>query len=85
MQFSFVCTSVVSYMAFDMFLFVPHFYIFQCLGRVVLRDCGISWVSSFIFFLLAFVFTISFCKGFYSKMKEIAPKVYSKWKEFALF
>ena len=30
-------------------LFVPHLSFFLCLGKVVLRDCGISWVSYLIY------------------------------------
>ena len=43
-SFFFVCTSVVSYVAFLLSLFVHHISFFWCLGRTVLRDCGISWV-----------------------------------------
>ena len=44
----FVCASVVSHMAFDVSLFVPHISLLWCLGRVVLRDCGSSWIFSHI-------------------------------------
>ena len=36
------CTSTVSYMAFVLLLFVSHLSFFWCLGKAVLRDCGIS-------------------------------------------
>ena len=42
-------TSVVSCMAFVLSLFVPHLLLFWCLGKAVLRDRGISWVSTYIF------------------------------------
>ena len=42
-------TSVDSYMAF-MSLFVPFLSFFWCLGKAVLRDCGVSSVSSHIYF-----------------------------------
>ena len=42
----FVCASVVSSVVFVLSLFVPHLYFFRCLVTAVLRDCGISWVSS---------------------------------------
>ena len=45
----FVCTSVVSYVAFALSSFIPHLSFFCCLGRAVLRDCGISWVPSHLF------------------------------------
>ena len=32
-------------MAFVPSLFVPHLSFIWCLGRTVLRDCGIDWVS----------------------------------------
>ena len=44
----FVCVSVVSYVAFTLSLFVPKLSFFWCLGKAVLTDCGISWVSSLI-------------------------------------
>ena len=43
-SFFFVCTSVVSYVAFLLSLFAHPISFFWCLGRTVLRDCGISWV-----------------------------------------
>ena len=51
LQFFFVCASVVSYVAFVLSLFVPHLSFLCCLGRAAPRDCGISWVSSLIFFI----------------------------------
>ena len=41
-------TSVVSYASFVLSLFVPHLSFFWCFVRVVLRDYGISRVSSLI-------------------------------------
>ena len=38
------------YVVFVLSLFVPHFSFIWCLWRAVGRDCGISWVSSLIFF-----------------------------------
>ena len=35
-------------MAFVLSLFVPDLSFFWCLGKAVLRDCGISWVYSLI-------------------------------------
>ena len=32
-------------MASVLFLFVPHLSFLWCLGRAVLRDCGIVWIS----------------------------------------
>ena len=40
--------SVVSYVAFVLYLFVSHLSYFWCLGTDVLYDCGIFWVSSLI-------------------------------------
>ena len=40
--------SVVSYVTFVLSLFVPHFSLFV-LGRVVLRECGISMVYTLIY------------------------------------
>ena len=36
-------------MAFVLSLFVPHLSFVWCLWKAVLRDCGISWISSLIF------------------------------------
>ena len=36
-----LCASMVSYVAFVLFLFVPHLSFFLCLGWAVLRDCGL--------------------------------------------
>ena len=44
-----LCAFVVSYVAFVLSLFVPHLSFFWCLGRAMVCDCGISWVSSHIF------------------------------------
>ena len=30
-------------------MFFPHLFFFRCLGKTLLRDCGLSWVTSFIF------------------------------------
>ena len=30
-------------------MFVPHIFFYRCLGKAVLRYCGLSWVTSFIF------------------------------------
>ena len=45
-QFFFVCASVVSYVAFALSLCASHLSFFWCLGKAVLRDCSIFWVSS---------------------------------------
>ena len=37
-----VCVSVVSFVAIVLLLFVPHLSVFRYLGKVVLRDCGVS-------------------------------------------
>ena len=55
--FFFVCASVVSYVALVLSLFEPHLFFFWCLGRAVLRDWGISWISSHICFVLLSVIT----------------------------
>ena len=52
LQFFFGYASVVLYVAFVWALFVPHLSFFWCLGRVALRDYGISLVSLLIFLLL---------------------------------
>ena len=44
-----LCASVDSYVAFVLSLLVPHLSFIWHLVRALLRDCGISWVSSFIF------------------------------------
>ena len=43
------CASVVSYVVFVFSVFVPHLFLFWCLGRVVLCVCGFLWISSLIF------------------------------------
>ena len=48
LRFLFVCASVVSYVAFVLSFRVPQLSIFWYIGKVVLRDCSISWVSSLI-------------------------------------
>ena len=50
LQFVFVCASVMSHEAFVLLVFVPHLAFFWSIGRGVLCNCGISWVSSLIFF-----------------------------------
>ena len=47
-----LCASVVSVVAFILFLFVPHFSILWCLERAVLCDYGIFCISSFIYLAL---------------------------------
>ena len=42
-----LCASVFTHVAFVSSLFVPHLSCW-CLVKAVLRDCGISWVSSLI-------------------------------------
>ena len=37
-----VCASVISYVVFVLSLFVPYLSLFWCLGRVALRESGIS-------------------------------------------
>ena len=49
LHFFCICASVVSHLAFVMSLFVP-FLLIWCLGKAVLCDCDISWVSSHILF-----------------------------------
>ena len=68
----FLCAPVVSYVLFVVSLFVPHLSLFWCLGRSVLRDCGISSVSSRIFsdflldsFRIMFVFVVLMCFFFF--------------------
>ena len=39
-------------MAFTLSLFVSHPFLFGCIGKAVLRDCGISSVSLLIFVCL---------------------------------
>ena len=36
-------------MAFVLSIFVPNLSFFWCLGKAVIRDCGISLISSHIF------------------------------------
>ena len=52
LRFFYVCASVVSYVAFILSLFVPHlsFLWYLEVDELLLRDCGISGVSSYIFF-----------------------------------
>ena len=40
---------MVSYVAFVLSLFVPHLFFYRCLGKAVLRDCGIFWVCPHLF------------------------------------
>ena len=44
-----LCLSLVSFVAFVLSLFGPHLFLFRCLGKAVLRNCGIYWASFFIF------------------------------------
>ena len=44
-----VYASVFLYVTFDKSLSVPRLSVFSCLGKAVLRYCGISWVPSLIF------------------------------------
>ena len=46
LQLVFVCALVVLYVPFALSLFVPHLFLFCCLGKASLRDFGISWVYS---------------------------------------
>ena len=48
----FVCFFVVFlfFVVFFWSLFVPHISFFWCLGKAVLRDFGLSWLSSLIFY-----------------------------------
>ena len=41
----------------------PHLVFFQCLWKTVFRDCGISCVSSYIFFLFSFPHPIRLLKA----------------------
>ena len=45
--------SVISYVAFVVSLFIPHYFFLWYIGRSVLRDCGISWVSSHFLWAIA--------------------------------
>ena len=40
---------MISYVVFVLSLFFLHLTLVWCLGRAVLRICGISWVSSLMF------------------------------------
>ena len=51
--FFIVCTLVVSYVVFDLSLFVSYLSFCWCLGKAVLRECGIFWVSSLLFLQFA--------------------------------
>ena len=42
----FIFVSLISYVAFVVPLFVPNLSFLWCLGRAVLRNCVIFWVSS---------------------------------------
>ena len=42
LQYFFVCASVVSYVASVLQLFAPNLSFFWCIGRDVVRDCGVS-------------------------------------------
>ena len=53
LQFFFVCASVVPHLAFVLPFFDPHLSFLCCLGKVVLRACVISWISSLIYFAYA--------------------------------
>ena len=39
-------------------LFVPRFFFFWYCGKALLRDCGISWVSSLILFYIKQIFKV---------------------------
>ena len=51
LQSFFVLASVVSYTAFVLSLFGTRLFFFLCLGKTILRDCDISWVSLPIFLI----------------------------------
>ena len=48
-RFLFSCSSLFSFVAFVLSLFVPHLSFFWSLRKAVLRECGISWISALIF------------------------------------
>ena len=54
LQFVFVRASEVFYVVFVLLVFVLHLFSFRCFGKVVLRDCGISWVSPLKFYWQTF-------------------------------
>ena len=69
LQFLSVCASVISYVAFFFLfcflsLFFPHRFFAWCLGRVVPRDCGISWVSSLIVLFVYLYITKTYLYNF---------------------
>ena len=49
LEFFFVSVSVVTYVTFVLSLCFPHLSFFPCLRKAVLRDCGISSVTLFMF------------------------------------
>ena len=65
LQLFFVRASVVSYVTF-----VPSFCF--CLGKVVLRQCGISWLSS----LIQSTLVISNSKGLFEILRDIRTLTY---------
>ena len=56
--FILLCVSMVLYMAFVLSLFVRHLSFSWCLGKAVLRDCDISFLSSHIFDMLFIYFSV---------------------------
>ena len=59
------------HMAFVLPLFVLHFSFFSCLGKAVLRYCGIFWVPSFIILRLACVRKYFFSRSCADSVKQI--------------
>ena len=78
-----LCALIVSYMAFVLSLFVPYLSFFWCLGKAVLRDYGISWVSSLIFLHCLHV-TFFFSEKFVTEMLGVLPYRFNNKKELHL-
>ena len=61
LQFSSICASVVSYMAFVLSLFALYLFFSCFLRKAVFRDCGISWVLSLLLIIIMIIFILCVC------------------------
>ena len=78
-----LCALIVSDVTFVLSLFVPYLFFFWCLGKAVLRDYRISWVSSLIFLHCLHV-TFFFSEKFVTEMLGVLPYRFNNKKELHL-
>ena len=92
LQFSSICASVVSYMAFVLSLFALYLFFSCFLRKAVFRDCGISWVLSLLLIIIMIIFILCVCVFvccfffffffffvFFFKFQSESAVVYRQW------